>query len=151
PNARLLRDVHVQAIWEGTGNISALDVARAALHDAAGTLLIATLRERMQTIADPCVARAAALAVRALDGIGGVLNQLATLQAAERDLLTKRFTRQLAHAVTAALLVEDGAIQAEREGSYRCLLQAARYLRRYIYRPAAGMATELDRAPLDFF
>ncbi|MGE5335537.1 MAG: acyl-CoA dehydrogenase family protein, partial [Nitrososphaerota archaeon] len=28
PNARIMRDVQVQSIWEGTGNISALDVGR---------------------------------------------------------------------------------------------------------------------------
>ena len=44
PNARLLRDVHVQAIWEGTGNISALDVGRAILRERAGKALLAQSR-----------------------------------------------------------------------------------------------------------
>jgi len=151
PNARLLRDVHVQAIWEGTGNISALDVVRAVLRDDAGTLLLETLRGRMRAIADADVGRAARLSLRALDGVGATLATLATLPTPERDLLTKRFTRRLAHVVSAALLVEDAAFQAEREGSYRCLVQAVRYLRRYVFPPAGGPAFELDRTPLEHF
>jgi len=151
PNARLLRDVHVQAIWEGTGNISALDVVRAVLRDNAGTLLLETLRGRMRAITDADVGRAARLSLRALDGVGATLATLITLPTPERDLLTKRFTRRLAHVVSATLLVEDAAFQADREGSYRCLVQAARYLRRYVYPPAGGPAFELDRTPLEHF
>src|ERR1019366_1845308 len=34
PDARLLRDVYVHAIWEGSGNVIALDVQRAIEHGA---------------------------------------------------------------------------------------------------------------------
>ena len=152
PNARLLRDVHVQAIWEGTGNISALDVGRALLHDNAGETLVSNLRDRIrQTTTDPTVARAARLVERAITPVEQTLHRLATLAPAERDLLMKRLTRQLAHVVTATLLVEDAAIQTAENGSYRCLVQAVRYLRRHLLPPRDGLTTELDRLPLDAF
>jgi acyl-CoA dehydrogenase len=151
PNARLVRDVHVQAIWEGTGNISALDVGRALLRDGAGEVLLANLRHRLTQTNDPDVARAARLVERAIIPIEQTLRRLPALTSAERDLLMKRITRQLAHIVTATILVEDAAIQAAADVNYRCLVQAVRYLRRHLYPPRDGLATELDRLPLDAF
>jgi alkylation response protein AidB-like acyl-CoA dehydrogenase len=151
PNARLLRDVHVQAIWEGTGNISALDVGRAIAKEDAGRALLDHWRLRLARIDDPACVRGARLAQQGLDRVGTVLTHLATRAPAERELLMKRVTRQLARAVTAALLVEDAAVQAREVGSYRCHAQAARYLRRYVFPPQEGPASELDRVPLEHF
>jgi alkylation response protein AidB-like acyl-CoA dehydrogenase len=154
PNARLLRDVHVHAIWEGTGVISALDVARALAREGAGEALFAILRERLAAAAaggDALVARAAALAERALARSERAIAAAAAREPVERELLTRRIVRELARAVTAALLVEDGAAQVAAGAGYRCVLQAARYLRREVFPPRDGLAAELDRAPLDAF
>lgn len=151
PNARLLRDVQVQAIWEGTGSISALDVGRALLKERAGEALLADLRMRLAAIGDVQVQRAARVAGRALDAIDTALRRLAAGPADEAELLMKRLTRQLARAVTAALLVEEAGALADEGGGYRSLAQAARYLRRNIFPPAGGPANETDRLPLDHF
>jgi hypothetical protein len=63
----------------------------------------------------------------------------------------RRLTRELAHVVTSALLVEDAGAQAASGDGYRCLLQAARYLRRYVFPPREGLTAELDRTPLEYF
>lgn len=151
PNARLMRDVQVQAIWEGTGNISALDVGRALLKEHAGEALLADLRGRLVTIGDAQVRRAVRIVGRALDEVETALRRLATSPADEAELLMKRVTRQLARAVTAALLVEEAGALADEGGGYRSLAQAARYLRRYVFPPAGGPANETDRLPLDHF
>lgn len=151
PNARLMRDVQVQAIWEGTGNISALDVARALRRDDGATVLLANLRERMRAQSDPDVKRAADFVVSCVDALESVLGEWAAGPADERDLRSRRIVRRLAHVVTSAILVEDAGVQAGEEGSYRCLAQSARYLRRYLFPPAGSLATELDRLPLDAF
>jgi alkylation response protein AidB-like acyl-CoA dehydrogenase len=153
PNARMLRDVHVHAIWEGTGVISALDVTRALAREAAGETLFATLRERLEAAAgvDVLVARAVAIAGRALDRSERAIAAAAERDPMERELLTRRLARELARTVTAALLVEDGAAQVAAGEGYRCVLQAARYLRREVFPPRDGRAVELDRAPLDAF
>ncbi|HEV2459328.1 MAG TPA: acyl-CoA dehydrogenase family protein [Ktedonobacterales bacterium] len=151
PNARLLRDVHVQAIWEGTGNISALDVGRAIVREGAGDALIADLRARLAQARNGEVARAAALAGKALDCVAAIVADLTTHPAGEAELLMKRLTRTLAHVVCATLLVEDAEVQVRDEGSYRCLAQAARYLRRYLFPPQNGLSSEGDRLVLDHF
>ena len=151
PNARLLRDVEVQAIWEGTGNISALDVGRAIMKEDAGSALIAHLRARLAAVDDPVVMRAARLAARGLDRVERILRDTAMAAREERELRMKRLTRQLARTVTAALLVEDAQTQAREEGNYRCLAQAARYLRRELFPPREGLAADTDRLALDAF
>jgi alkylation response protein AidB-like acyl-CoA dehydrogenase len=151
PNARMLRDVQVQSIWEGTGNISALDVGRALLREHAGTALLADLTRRLGTQNDPAVARAAALTQRALDRAATTVAAWATCEPGERDLRMRRLTHQLAHVVTAALLVEEAGIQAVEEGSYRCLVMSARYLRRHVYSPRDGLANDAGYTPLAAF
>jgi hypothetical protein len=154
PNARILRDVHVQAIWEGTGNISALDVTRALVRGKAGPALFAVLQERLgaaEAQDDAAIATAARLARVALTRVQVVTEDLETLSPQNRDLLTRRLTRDLAHAVTAVLLVEDAAAQAAVGEGYRCLLQAVRYLRQTSFPPTAGLSAELDRTPIDHF
>ena len=151
PDGRLLRDVHVQAIWEGTGNIAALDVGRAIAREGAGTALLANLRRRMAAVTDAQVARAARLVDGALARMGATLARTAGMAPDERELLMKRLTRDLARLTSAALLVEDADALAREGGGYRSLVQAARYLRRYVIRPRDGLAAELDRIPLDAF
>jgi alkylation response protein AidB-like acyl-CoA dehydrogenase len=151
PNARLLRDVEVQAIWEGTGNISALDVGRAILRERAGAALLSALSTRLQAVKDPSARRAAQITQRALDQMEGVIDGLEAKSAEERDLVMRRLTRQLAHVVSAALLVEQADIQAREDDNYRMLAQAARYLRRHLYPPAGGPAVDGDRVALDWF
>jgi hypothetical protein len=150
PNARLLRDVHVQAIWEGTGSISALDVVRALARERAGAALLATLRERLSATGDAQVRRAATLSEAALARAEAAIERALSAIPEERELLSRRLTRELARAVTSVLVVEDAQAQAAAGDGYRCLLQAARYLRRYVFPPRSG-ATEMDRTSLDYF
>jgi acyl-CoA dehydrogenase len=151
PNARMLRDVQVQSIWEGTGNISALDMGRALLRESAGATLVANLTRRLAVQSNPQVARAALLAQHALDRLAALLVIWASLPPAERDVRMRRLTRDLAHVVTAALLVEDAGVQATQDASYRCLVVAARYLRRYVYPLRDGLAYDDTYTPLDAF
>jgi putative acyl-CoA dehydrogenase len=65
PMPRLLRDSPLNSIWEGSGNVIALDVLRAASKD--GPAVDAVLAEiRLATGADPRLDRAAAAAA---DGV----------------------------------------------------------------------------------
>lgn len=151
PNARMLRDVQVQSIWEGAGNISALDVGRALLRENAGEILFANLRRRLAAQTDPQVARAARLTQNALDRLSAAVAEWAAREPAQRDVRMRRLTRQLAHVVTAALLVEDAGAQVADDGNYRCLLVAARYLRRYMAPSPNGLADDGDYTPLGAF
>ena len=151
PNARILRDVQVQAIWEGTGNISALDVGRALLREDAGATLIANLTERLSRQNDPIVARVVALALRALEALANTISQWAANEPTERDVRMRRLTRRLAYVVTAALLVEDAGDQIAAGEGYRCLVMATRYLRRHVYPSPDDLASDTLYTPLDMF
>jgi alkylation response protein AidB-like acyl-CoA dehydrogenase len=148
PNARMLRDVHVEAIWEGTGNISALDVGRALAREGVAAALLGVLARRLAAMKDPQVVRAARLAQQALDACAGDVRRLAGASREERELGMKTLSRRLARAVSAALLVEDAEALAHEEENYRCLAQAVRYLRREVFLPRWG-AVEIDHLPLD--
>jgi hypothetical protein len=151
PNARLLRDVEVQAIWEGTGNISALDVGRAIQREHAGAALLAAFSKRLRAIENPSARRAAQLTQRALAQVQGIISGLDAKSADERDLVMRRLTQQLAHVVVATLLVEQSEVQASEENNYRMLAQAACYLRRHLYPAVGGPAADGDRLALDWF
>ena len=73
PDARLLRDAHLGSIWEGTSNVVALDVMRAARRDGGLDALTAHVRGLAVPGLDvaPAMDRAAALAGTAM-APGGV-------------------------------------------------------------------------------
>jgi alkylation response protein AidB-like acyl-CoA dehydrogenase len=150
PNARMLRDVQVQAIWEGTGNISALDVGRALGKPDIAATLLETYQARLAAVEDAAVARAARLASGALVGCFAEIQALTALPQERREARMRGITRRLARAISAALLVEDAQYQAREDGSYRCLMQAALYLRREIYSPRWG-ATDAEAVPIEWF
>ncbi|HEX6123504.1 MAG TPA: acyl-CoA dehydrogenase family protein [Ktedonobacterales bacterium] len=150
PNARMLRDVQVQAIWEGTGNISALDVGRALGKPEVAATLLETYQTRLAAVENATVARAARLASGALTACGAEIRALVGMPPERREARLRGLTRRLARAITAALLVEDAQHQAREDGSYRCLVQAALYLRREVYPPRWG-ATDAADVPIEHF
>lgn len=104
---RLLRDAQVLPIWEGTTNVLALDALRAVVRDDAAEPVLARVdaaadlaRSISPTLADTLGGAAAALR----EDLNGIEPQSATVQAGARGLALR-----LAHALTAALLVEQAA------------------------------------------
>ncbi|CTQ31276.1 acyl-CoA dehydrogenase family protein [Jannaschia rubra] len=84
-DARVLRDAHLGSIWEGTSNIVALDVARAARRAGAGEALTdyleGLLSEVDTPLADqlrPLLGRAAALLTEAAEGAEAEVRRAAT-------------------------------------------------------------------------
>ncbi|HEM7854053.1 TPA: acyl-CoA dehydrogenase family protein, partial [Burkholderia multivorans] len=73
-DARLVRDAHLGSIWEGTSNIVALDVARAARREQALDALRTFLGDRLGAAPLPDASRAALrrILARACDGLARV-------------------------------------------------------------------------------
>jgi len=107
---RLVRDSHLGSIWEGTSNIIALDVLRAARRDRAHEALQAELSQRL----------AGAIGVPAglADRLGDTLDRSVALvdAAAKAGDTGERQARQAAsalyHAAAAALMAAEGAALA---------------------------------------
>ena len=118
--ARLLRDAHLGSIWEGTGNIVAIDALQRAIgrHGAEGALLAdlharigetqaapESFRRRLRDNADKAIALARSVA-------GNAGNEAAS----------RRATSTLYHVASAVLLAWEGGQVLERRGDGRRLL-----------------------------
>ena len=97
-DARLLRDAHLGSIWEGTSNVVALDVLRAARRDGA----LAPLRAHVDALlaeGEPCPAPLADLQARTVDRAFALAADAA---AGERAVLARQAASALYHVVTLA-------------------------------------------------
>jgi len=119
--ARLLRDAHLGSIWEGTGNIVALDaITRAVGRHGAEAALGADLHARLAD--SPAIAPAYRDRLRVLvDGAVGFARSVAAHGEDEAD--ARRATSTLYHVASAvALAWEAGRIHARRGDARRLLL-----------------------------
>jgi acyl-CoA dehydrogenase len=139
PEGRLLRDVSVHAIWEGSGNVIALDVLRAIDHGALPGFLGDTER-RAESVSTGGVA--AALGGVLVDALQRVEMQLQALQDIEdpdaRQLPLRRLARRMATLAIGARLADEANQFAAETGSGRLGWIAARYLWRLGGEPALG-------------
>jgi hypothetical protein len=119
--ARLLRDAHLGSIWEGTGNIVALDaLTRAVGRHGAEAALAADLHARLDD--SPSVPQAWRDRLRGLaDRAIGFAREVAARSDNEAD--ARRATSSLYHVVSAvALTWEAHRIHARRGDARRLLL-----------------------------
>ncbi|MEI7447369.1 MAG: acyl-CoA dehydrogenase family protein, partial [Burkholderiales bacterium] len=99
-DARLLRDAHLGSIWEGTSNIVALDVLRAAKRDAALPALRAHV-DRLLADGEPAAGETAALQATAVDRAFALAADTA---ANDRAQLARQAASALYHVTTMAAL-----------------------------------------------
>ncbi|MGH7685492.1 MAG: acyl-CoA dehydrogenase family protein [Candidatus Dormibacteria bacterium] len=129
PEPRILRDVSVHAIWEGTGNVIALDVLRAIDHGALPGFIADT--ERLaESASSP--GPAAPLAQVVLSELASLVRQIQAMpdDPCARQLPLRRLARRMAMLATGARLADEGNAFAADTGSGRLAWIAARYLAR---------------------
>jgi hypothetical protein len=142
PNSRLLRDVSVHAIWEGPGNIMALDVLRALGHGA-GPDFLADLERRVETAAGD--GPMAPLAMPLLDQVRRVerdIARLATLEPDAQQLPVRRLARRMAMLAIGTRLAEQAREHAAETGSGRLVWLSSRYLARLGGEPVVAMVAD---------
>jgi acyl-CoA dehydrogenase len=130
PNARLLRDVSVHAIWEGPGNIMALDVLRALAHGAGPDFLADVERRAETAMADGPVAGLAPVLLEQTRRVERDIALLATLEPDAQQLPVRRLARRMAMLALGARLTEQAREHAAQTGSGRLAWLAARYVAR---------------------
>ena len=135
PEPRLLRDVYVHAIWEGTGNVIALDVLRALEHGALPGFVADTERLAESTAAGGPAAPLGIMLLAALRELVADVDALPDDPAA-RQLPLRRMGRRMAMLATGAWLADQGNAFAADTGSGRLAWIAARYLSRLTNEPA---------------
>ncbi|HEY6377677.1 MAG TPA: acyl-CoA dehydrogenase family protein [Candidatus Dormibacteraeota bacterium] len=130
PNSRILRDVSIHAIWEGPGNIMALDVLRAIAHGAAPDWLTDTERRAEAASSEGPAAALGGLVLEDLRRVERDIAALDGLAPDARQLPMRRLARRMAMLATGARLVEQANDHAVETGSGRLTWLAARYLAR---------------------
>jgi acyl-CoA dehydrogenase len=134
PNARLLRDSYLGAIWEGSTNVVALDVQRAVLRDQALDALAGFVTARIDGLATP-LAKPWSDAVRAaLDDVARRTRAWPALPAHDRERQARPAADRLYHALVTSLLLAEGDRLLARAGDARKLLVAALYARKWLGR-----------------
>jgi alkylation response protein AidB-like acyl-CoA dehydrogenase len=102
-DARLVRDAHLGSIWEGTSNIVALDIARAAKRDGA----LEPLRTYLQDLLGAAGLPAASLALLRTT-LARACDALASVADSGRDEWVRQAGTALYHASTAVLMACEG-------------------------------------------
>ncbi len=129
PEPRILRDVYVHAIWEGSGNVIALDVLRAVEQGALPGFLADTERHAEAAASE---GPASPLAGVLLAELRGIESRIAALSddPESRQLPVRRLARRMAMLAIGARLSEQGNTFAADTGSGRLAWIAARYVAR---------------------
>jgi alkylation response protein AidB-like acyl-CoA dehydrogenase len=131
PEARLLRDVYVHAIWEGSGNVIALDVQRAIEHGALPGYLGDTERRAEAVSAGAAVAPLGGALIDALHRVEAQLGALNAIDDPDaRQLPLRRIARRMATLAIGARLAEEANAFAADTGSGRLGWIASRYVSR---------------------
>lgn len=135
PNARLVRDAHLGLIWEGTSNINALDAVQRAVGKVGAH---AALRDDLATRLGDTQGVPGQFRTRLDNAINGAL-RFAEEVASRKE--NERFCRaaagKLYHAVTAALLIQEGLRLGTSGGDARRLLLARFVLEHRLQEPNA--------------
>jgi alkylation response protein AidB-like acyl-CoA dehydrogenase len=141
PEPRILRDVYVHAIWEGSGNVIALDVLRAIEHGALPGYVGDTER-----LAEGVGGGgpAAPLGRVVLDGLRHIEADIAALPPDDvaHQLPVRRIARRMAILAIGARLAEHGNAYAADTGSGRVAWLAARFLARLGGEPAVAQLAD---------
>ncbi|MBV8302390.1 MAG: acyl-CoA dehydrogenase family protein [Candidatus Dormibacteraeota bacterium] len=129
PDARMLRDVYVHAIWEGSGNVIALDALRAMEHGALGGYIGDTERHAEAASSASVTEPLSRVLIDQLRGVEGNVAALPDTGDA-RQLPVRRLARRMAQLAIGARLAEQGAAFAAETGSGRLAWVAARFIAR---------------------
>lgn len=108
----LVRNTHVQPIWEGTTNVLSLDLIRAAEREGAVDALFAEIEQLAEGVTHPAVAETGSAVKRAL---GELRDRWVRLQQGDDEHGSARsFALGVATTFACAALCEQGAWAAER-------------------------------------
>jgi alkylation response protein AidB-like acyl-CoA dehydrogenase len=131
-NARLLRDAHLGAIWEGSTNVVALDVQRAVVKDACLEPFTAFVGARLDAVQERAAKPAADLVRAALADVQRRAAAWAGRERPGRELEARTAADTLYHVLATALLLEEGQTLRAQRGDFRKLLMASLYARRWL-------------------
>jgi acyl-CoA dehydrogenase len=130
PDARMLRDASVHSIWEGSGNVIALDALR-ALRGGAGPHFLGDLERRAESAGGRGPASALATPLLAeIRALAATLDQLTGADSDVQQLPIRRLARRMAILAAGTRLADQANRCAAQTGSGRLAWIAARFVAR---------------------
>jgi alkylation response protein AidB-like acyl-CoA dehydrogenase len=126
---RLLRDAHVNTIWEGTSNICALDLQRAIAKQDGHRAVFDHMTAALERVADGPAAALTDPARHAIAQTQTAINGLADAPTARREQQARRLADLFGDAVAIAAMGLEADHEA-RQGDYRKALTAELFIGR---------------------
>ncbi len=145
PVARILRDAHVNTIWEGADNILCLDVRRGVEREQADEPLLARIREAVDHGGETPVA---ALVAERADDLERAIDAWKSLPRETAEARLFPLTQFMGDVYAGALLVEQADWEHRVEGGERKAIVAQLFAERYLGAPdpLRGIANQSDAA-----
>jgi alkylation response protein AidB-like acyl-CoA dehydrogenase len=140
---RLLRNVHVHCIWEGTTSVMALDVLRALMVPGTAEALLEDIDARARAYDHPLLADSARIVLAAREEL---IRLLASVQEAD----ARRLGWAMARTYQAALLCEAAGWALDKHGDRRAATAAALFTADPLIPAANPVEDETDLAALAF-
>lgn len=137
---RMLRDAHVNCIWEGTTSVLALDVRRALAKDGVAQAFLEDVRERTLRYDHPLIAESARKVLDAASTLSSLLTGFD-----ESD--TRRVAWGMARVYQSALMCEAAGWAIDKNGDSR----AATALRVFTASPLIGADWNIDHQDIASF
>lgn len=138
--ARVFRNAHVNAIWEGTTNVLAHDVVRALSRGTVGLEWVETMTERLAGVTHPALAD---VKPRIEAALGGVRH----LVLSPEEPQSRRLAQGMARITQAVLLAEAAQWRIERHNDRSGLIAAELVTRKPL---VAEISTDLDLSLLSY-
>jgi hypothetical protein len=149
PNARLVRDSYLGAIWEGTSNVVALDVQRALTKDGCLAPFVGLVSRRLATVSERGAKPWVDVVVQALESVEQQIARWPDAAKPTRDLEARPVADTLYHVLASSLLFAEGQRLREQADDCRKLLVAILYARRWL-RPTPSNAPPFTVEELDW-
>jgi alkylation response protein AidB-like acyl-CoA dehydrogenase len=140
---RLLRNVHVHCIWEGTTSVMALDVIRALMTSGGAEAFLDDVEARARAFDHPLIADASRTVLAARD-------RLRPMLAEPRMEDARRLGWGMARTYQAALLCEAAGWALDKHGDRRTATAAALFTAEPLLADAPRIEDEADLAALAF-
>ena len=140
---RLLRNVHVHCIWEGTTTVMAMDVLRALASEGAGEAFLEDVEARARAYDHPLISDAARTVLAARDELRELLREPSVGDA-------RRLAWGMARTYQGALLCEAAGWSLDKHGDRRAATAAALFTAEPLLGPRPALEDEGDLAALAF-
>lgn len=146
---RLFRDAQVHPIWEGTTNMLALDVVRAAEYEESHGALVTLIEKRLDGVDHPALSSLHDDVKSALEGLDESFETILTSDREYSELNAKRLTKYLFDVTAAALLLDEAQWEIETESNARKAVVAHRFVDEHLRERSNRGITEEGRLPVE--